>query len=63
MTETPSSVDVTLQSGEPLPSWLNFDEKSAKFTSSAVPDGAFPVTVLMSVGGQQVAIVISERSE
>ena len=63
MTETPSSVGVTLQSGDPLPAWLSFDQKSAQFTSTAVPDGAFPVTVLMSVGGQEVTVVISERTE
>ena len=33
------------------------------FTSSAVPDGAFPVTVMMKVGGQRIAIVISERTQ
>ena len=62
VTEQPSAVDVTLQSGEPLPDWLKFDRSTAKFTSSAVPDGAFPITVMMKIGGQQVAIVISERT-
>ncbi|MFL2912189.1 MAG: YDG domain-containing protein [Opitutales bacterium] len=62
VTEQPTAVDVTLQSGEPLPNWLKFDRSTAKFTSSAVPDGAFPITVMMKIGGQQVAIVISERT-
>ncbi|HCY57685.1 MAG TPA: hypothetical protein DHU78_02370, partial [Opitutae bacterium] len=62
VTEQPNAVDVTLQSGEPLPDWLKFDRTTAKFTSSAVPDGAFPITVMMKIGGQQVAIVISERT-
>ena len=62
VTEQPSAVDVTLQSGEPLPNWLKFDRSTAKFTSSAVPDGAFPITVMMKIGGQRVAIVISERT-
>ncbi len=63
VTEQPTAVDVTLQSGEPLPNWLKFDRDTAKFTSSAVPDGAFPITVMMKIGGQQVAIVISERTD
>ena len=63
VTDQPTSVDVTLQSGEPLPEWLKFDRSTAKFTSSAVPDGAFPITVMMKIGGQQVAIVISERTD
>ena len=62
VTEQPNAVDVTLQSGEPLPDWLKFDRTTAKFTSSAVPDGAFPITVMMKIGDQQVAIVISERT-
>ena len=63
VTKQPTAVDVTLQSGEPLPNWLKFDRSTAKFTSSAVPDGAFPITVMMKIGGQQVAIVISERTD
>ena len=57
------SVEVTLETGAPLPSWLNYQEDTGKFTSASVPDGAFPITVIMKIGSQQVAVVISERGE
>ena len=57
------SVEVTLETGAPLPSWLNYQEETGKFTSASVPDGAFPITVIMKIGSQQVAVVISERGE
>ena len=57
------SVEVTLETGAPLPNWLNYQNDTGKFTSSSVPDGAFPITVIMKIGTQQVAVVISERGE
>ena len=57
------SVEVSLESGAPLPRWLNYEKDTGKFTSSSVPDGAFPITVIMKIGSQQVAVVISERGE
>ena len=57
------SVEVTLDTGAPLPNWLNYQNDTGKFTSSSVPDGAFPITVIMKIGTQQVAVVISERGE
>ena len=57
------SVEVSLESGAPLPGWLNYEKDTGKFTSSSVPDGAFPITVIMKIGSQQVAVVISDRGE
>ena len=57
------SVEVSLETGEPLPSWLNYQEESGKFISASVPDGVFPITVIMKIGSQQVAVVISEKGE
>jgi hypothetical protein len=57
------SVEVTLETGAPLPSWLSYQEDTGKFTSASVPDGAFPITVIMKIGSEQVAVVISERGE
>ena len=57
------SVEVSLESGALLPGWLNYEKDTGKFTSSSVPDGAFPITVIMKIGSQQVAVVISERGE
>jgi len=50
-------------SGAPLPGWLRFDAATLRFDAAAVPDGAFPMQVMMSVGGQRVVVVISERAE
>ena len=57
------SVEVTLETGAPLPDWLSYQEDTGKFTSASVPNGAFPITVIMKIGSQQVAVVISERQE
>ena len=57
------SVEVTLDTGAPLPNWLNYQNDTGKFTSSSVPDGGFPITVIMKIGSQQVAVVISESGE
>jgi hypothetical protein len=57
------SVEVTLETGDPLPNWLNYQQDTGKFSSASVPDGAFPLTVIMKIGSQQVAVVISERQD
>ena len=61
--KTDVSVEVTMESGAPLPSWLSYQQDSGKFSSASVPEGAFPVTVIMKIGDQQVAVVISERQD
>ena len=55
------SVAVTTLAGAPLPGWLVFNPQSLVFTASAVPDGAFPMQVLVVIGDWRVVIVISER--
>ena len=52
-----------LPTGAPLPSWLKFDPERLRFDASAVPDGAFPLQVVINVVGQRVVVVISERTE
>jgi hypothetical protein len=52
-----------LPTGAPLPSWLKFDPERLRFDASAVPDGAFPLQVVITVAGQRVIVVISERTE
>ncbi len=54
---------VTTSTGAPLPSWLRFNPETKTFNASAVPDGAFPMQVVVSVGVRQWTIVISERAE
>ena len=52
-----------LPNGAPLPSWLKFDPERLRFDASAVPDGSFPLQVVITVAGQRVIVVISERTE
>ena len=58
-----SEFSINLESGAPLPSWISYNQESGKFVSSAVPDGAFPLKVIMNVDGKKIAVVISERQE
>jgi len=37
--------------------------ESNTFVASAVPDGAFPIQVVVVIGSQRTVVVISERSE
>jgi len=58
-----TSVVVTLLSGDPLPDWLRFVPETNSFVANAVPVGAFPLQVVVSIGGQHMTVVISESSE
>jgi hypothetical protein len=49
--------------GASLPSWLKFDPERLRFDASAVPDGAFPMQVALTFGGQRTMVVISERAD
>jgi hypothetical protein len=64
--ETASSqnaVSVTLPNGSPLPEWLQFNAQTMTFTASAVPNGSFPMRVLVTIGKREVMVTIFERSE
>jgi filamentous hemagglutinin family protein len=54
-------IRVTTTSGAPLPGWLKFDQKTKTFVASAVPDGAFPLQVIVTIRNVRTTIVISER--
>ncbi|HZW24265.1 MAG TPA: putative Ig domain-containing protein [Gallionella sp.] len=57
------AVRVTTMSGGPLPRWLRYDAKTKTFIASSVPDGSFPMQLMITVGTQQTTLVISERAE
>ena len=57
-----TSISVSTTGGQSLPNWLKFDTESNIFVASAVPDGAFPMHVLVTIGGRSTIIVISERA-
>jgi hypothetical protein len=58
-----AAISVTTSTGQPLPGWLQFNPETKAFVASAVPDGAFPMQVVVIVGGTRTTVVISERNE
>ena len=57
------TISVNTVSGQPLPSWLKFNPETKTFVASSVPDGAFPMQVVVTVNGVRSTIVISERAQ
>jgi len=57
-----SDIRANLPNGAALPTWLKFDVKTLRFDADAVPDGAFPLQVELTFGGQRTLVVISERA-
>jgi hypothetical protein len=57
------SVQATRVDGSSLPAWLKFDRANLRFEATAVPDGAFPMQLALTIGDQRVVLVISERTE
>jgi hypothetical protein len=58
-----AQIRVTTVSGGALPGWLRYVPESKSFVASAVPDGAFPIQIIVSVGSIRTTVVISERAE
>ncbi|MBL8482883.1 MAG: autotransporter-associated beta strand repeat-containing protein, partial [Rhodocyclaceae bacterium] len=56
-------VQVSLTDGSALPGWLRFLPEQNRFVAAAVPDGAFPIEIAVTVGGRRTIVVISERTE
>jgi hypothetical protein len=54
------TVQVTLPNNQPLPDWIRYDAATQTLVVSAVPAGAFPLSVVVTVGGQSTVIQISE---
>jgi hypothetical protein len=59
-TITSTSLTVTLSNNEPLPAWISFDPSTKSLVTSAVPSGALPIAVAVTVGGLTTVIEISE---
>mgnify|MGYP001404839747 CR=1 FL=1 len=53
---------ITLESGAPLPSWIEYNAEGGKFVSSSVPDGAFPIKVVMDIDGKKVGSILISNS-
>ncbi|MEI8031543.1 MAG: MBG domain-containing protein, partial [Comamonadaceae bacterium] len=54
-------IQVKTIGGDALPAWLKFVPESNTFVSSAVPQGALPMEVVVTFGGKRSIVVISER--
>jgi filamentous hemagglutinin family protein len=55
-----AAVQVTLPNNQPLPDWIRYDAATQTLVTSAVPAGAFPLSVVVTVGGQSTVVQISE---
>jgi hemolysin activation/secretion protein len=49
--------------GKWVPYWLKFNQKTRTFTATAVPKGALPAQVVVTINGHSSTIVISERAQ
>jgi hypothetical protein len=58
-----AAVQVNRDNGNPMPNWLKFDPSTLSFEASAVPDSGLPLQLVVTVAGQRVMVVISERTE
>jgi hypothetical protein len=56
-----SVLSVTVGSGAPLPAWLRYVPESKSFIATAVPDGAFPIEVVVKTTDHSTTVLISER--
>jgi len=54
------TVQVTLTNNQPLPDWIRYDAATQTLVTSAVPAGAFPLSVVVTVGSQSTVVQISE---
>jgi len=54
------TVSVSLPNNQPLPSWIRYDAQSKTLVTDAVPASAFPLSIMVTVGGQSTLIQVSE---
>jgi hypothetical protein len=53
-------VNVSLPNNQPLPAWIRYDPDTKVLVTTAVPAGAFPLSVVVTVGNQSTVIQVSE---
>ena len=63
MVSAEAEIRITQTDGSPPPSWLKFDRQELRFDASAVPDNGLPMQLVVTLAGQRVMVVISERTE
>ncbi len=60
--DAPLAVTVSLPDSKPLPSWIRYDASTQSLITDAVPAGAFPIAVMITVGSQSTVVQISEST-
>ena len=65
LAEQPSDAEVRISQTDdkPMPDWLTYDAATKSFTATAVPAGAFPLQLKVSVGGVESVMVIQEKAK
>lgn len=53
-------VEVTTETGKPLPAWLRFDISSRAFVAAEVPSGALPLRAVVALSGQRFTLDVTE---
>jgi hypothetical protein len=54
------NVNVTMSNNSPLPAWVRYDADSKSLVTNAVPSGALPISVAVTIGGLRSVIEVSE---
>ncbi|MBK6999492.1 MAG: hypothetical protein IPH35_05845 [Rhodoferax sp.] len=60
ITSSRNKVEVTTDSGKPLPAWLRFDISSKSFVAAEVPSGALPLRAIVALSGQRFTLDVTE---
>lgn len=55
-----TTIAVTLSNNAPLPAWIRYDVETKTLVTGAVPSGALPISVAVTVGGFRSVIEVSE---
>ena len=57
-----TEVRIMQMDGKPLPDWIRYEPESRTFTANAVPAGAFPLEIRLSLGSSETVVVIQEQT-
>jgi hypothetical protein len=59
---TSASMNATLTNDRPLPNWIRFDPQQKVLVIESTAATSLPVTVVLTIGGQQTSIVVTEST-
>jgi len=55
-----AAVRVTQADGSPLPAWIRYSMEEKSLVLGAVPDGAYPFRLMVTIGDQKTLMQVSE---